>query len=391
MTRGDALSGLLGGVLIGAAAGTLLLFNGDIMGASGIATSVSLNPVKAMSDSSQHWKFVFLASFLLTSNIASIAFVPEAPALSSLGYLIAGGLTGIGTRLGNGCTSGHGICGLARFSKRSLVAVLTFMATGAATTVATKGMFPPSKQESSAERMGPIGTALGLVAFGAAVTAAWFNKAPKEQKAKHIPAAVSGALFAKGLQISGMANTSKVWGFLDVTLIPEGAWNPQLAMVMGGGVIVSFLTYQFVPDFAIFGSKSAMSCPLTQPKDKGFSHLPRSKAIDFYLVAGAALFGMGWGLGGKHRTVELNLVVRVKWTLPVIYCYFVSAKFLTRSTLPSCHLCSFPGMCPGPALFLAGSGAPYALTQWMPGIWIGSLLATWYKNKQHIPNNNGTD
>ena len=178
MTRDDALSGLLGGALIGSAAAVLLLFNGDVLGASGIITSCSLNPIKALSSAPQHWKFVFLASFLLTSNLATSmdsSFQPEAPTLSALGYAIAGFLVGFGTKLGNGCTSGHGICGLPRFSKRSLTAVLTFMGFGAATTVYSKGLFPIDESTSSGsgntERMGSVATVLGLVALGSAVAA----------------------------------------------------------------------------------------------------------------------------------------------------------------------------------------------------------------------------
>lgn len=343
MTRDDALAGLLGGTVIGAAAGTLLLFNGDVLGASGIATSVSLNPMKALSESSQHWKLVFIASFLITSNLAFSTFEPEAPTLSALGYGLAGFLVGFGTKLGNGCTSGHGICGLPRMSKRSLVAVLTFMGSGAATTVLTKGMFAADAAEASAERMGFWATTLGLVALGAAVAARWFHlgDAPnkKEHRAKLIPAAISGALFAKGLQISGMAKASNVYGFLDVTKISVGTWNPRLAMVMGGGVMVSFLAYQLVPEISLTRSKSLlMTCPITQPMDKGFTAVPRSRVIDFNLVTGAAVFGMGWGLAG---------------------------------------------MCPGPALFMAGVGAPAVLTQWLPGFWVGSYLAELYKTGKY--------
>ena len=340
MTRDDALAGLLGGILIGSAAGTLLLFNGDIMGASGIATSVSLNPIKALSDSSQHWKFVFIASFLITSNLAIRTFEPEAPTLSALGYGVSGFLVGFGTKLGNGCTSGHGICGLPRGSKRSLVAVLTFMSTGAVTAVWTKGLFPVIRAaEESAGRRALWPTALGLAALGAAVVAHWFHRCDgtdnKEHRAKFVPAAVSGALFAKGLQISGMALASNVFGFLDVTKMSKGTWNPQLAMVMAGGVIVSFLAYQMVPEVAVTRSKcKTLACPITQPSDQGFTCVPRAQVIDFNLVAGAALFGVGWGLAG---------------------------------------------LCPGPALFLAGVGAPYVLTQWLPAFWIGSYLADWYK------------
>lgn len=90
-----------------------------------------------------------------------------------------------------------------------------------------------------------------------------------------------GMVFGAGLAISGMLNPTKVTGFLDLF----GAWDPSLAFVMGGGVVVNFIGYRIVTSRSgpVFGNK--------------FS-LPTIASIDLRLIGGAALFGIGWGLGG---------------------------------------------------------------------------------------------
>ena len=131
MTEFTPLASTAGGVLIGLAAGALILFNGKIAGISGIlGHGLSLNAAEV------GWRWIFLVG-LAAGGVLLLFVYPQAFPGSidaSLAVLaLAGLLVGFGTRLGSGCTSGHGICGLARFSLRSLVATVTFMATGAAT------------------------------------------------------------------------------------------------------------------------------------------------------------------------------------------------------------------------------------------------------------------
>jgi hypothetical protein len=122
---------LVGGVLIGTAAAALLLLNGKIAGISGIVGGLT-----QAKSGDVGWRIAFLLG-LLAGGTGLLAWRPEAlgpPALSStLTYVLAGLLVGAGTRLGNGCTSGHGVCGVGRGSVRSLVATATFMTTGVAT------------------------------------------------------------------------------------------------------------------------------------------------------------------------------------------------------------------------------------------------------------------
>ena len=118
-----------GGVLIGGAAAGLLLIDGHIAGMSGIlGDAVRFRPGL--------WRWTFLAGLLASAFVAPLlGIAPVVPThqLGLLGLAVAGLLVGFGTTLGSGCTSGHGVCGLANLSPRSLAATLTFMIVGAAT------------------------------------------------------------------------------------------------------------------------------------------------------------------------------------------------------------------------------------------------------------------
>lgn len=127
----DPVSAAAGGVLIGLAASAMMLGLGRIAGISGIYGGL-LRP-KAGDTS---WRLAFVGGLLLAGLVASL-FTTDlivATDTRSLATTVAAGLiVGVGVRIGNGCTSGHGVCGLSRFSRRSLVATMTFMGTGIAT------------------------------------------------------------------------------------------------------------------------------------------------------------------------------------------------------------------------------------------------------------------
>ncbi|WP_374444780.1 YeeE/YedE family protein [Providencia sp.] len=118
------VSAAIGGVLIGVAVAILLVFNGRIAGISGILGGI-LKPVKG----DTAWKVAFILGIIISPLLFMwVAYTPEVNIAASTPVLIiAGLLVGFGTRLGSGCTSGHGICGMARFFRRSIVAVLIFM------------------------------------------------------------------------------------------------------------------------------------------------------------------------------------------------------------------------------------------------------------------------
>lgn len=124
---------LLGGAMIGAASALLLLTHGRIAGISGIVGSL-LPPLPRAGD--RGWRVAFVAGLLATGALAA-AIAPQALAASPRAawmVVLAGLLVGYGTRWGSGCTSGHGVCGVSRLAPRSLVAVATFMITGALST-----------------------------------------------------------------------------------------------------------------------------------------------------------------------------------------------------------------------------------------------------------------
>jgi uncharacterized protein len=130
------VSGLVGGLLIGLAATLLLLLNGRISGISGIVGGLLVREV-----SEAGWRVAFVAGLLLGALIYVLA-TGEALLVrmqASLPVLVAAGLlVGFGTRLGSGCTSGHGVCGIARLSKRSIVATATFFGVAALTVFLTR-------------------------------------------------------------------------------------------------------------------------------------------------------------------------------------------------------------------------------------------------------------
>jgi uncharacterized membrane protein YedE/YeeE len=342
--------GLLGGVLIGMSAAALLLGNGDILGASGIVSSVAMNPKQALTDPSQRWKLFFLASFLSTSafifgpryDIAG-AIAATRP-ISKMGYGISGFLVGLGTKLSNGCTSGHGVCGLARLSRRSFAAVCTFMVTGIVTNVVTSpnlkwaaGWSSFLRTESTdTDAMVTFGQGLAAIAVAAAVFTQLPNvKTRDSEETKKIPIAVtSGALFASGLYVSGMAFPEKVTAFLEVTNIANGTWDATLLGVLGGAVAVSFLSYQFLDHHSckptIFRS---LLHPITLTPQSKFN-VPSNTTIDKNLIIGSSLFGMGWGI---------------------------------------------TGFCPGPALLAAGVGFPAVLVSYWPAFFLGTFLGTQLK------------
>ncbi|MEO1396581.1 MAG: YeeE/YedE family protein [Cyanobacteria bacterium J06634_5] len=135
MVSFNFLTALIGGVLIGISATLLLLFNGRIAGISGIVSGTLGLGAGGL------WRWLFVIGLLgggwLYESVLAQQPTPEA-AFSPWAMVVGGLFVGVGTRLGHGCTSGHGVCGLGRLSVRSLVAVLTFLSTGFVTVFITR-------------------------------------------------------------------------------------------------------------------------------------------------------------------------------------------------------------------------------------------------------------
>ena len=129
------VSGLIGGLLIGLATVLMMLLNGRIAGISGI-----VGGLLARNGSEVGWRAVFVVGLLLGAFIYMLATggaLPVRVEASLPVMVVAGLLVGFGTRLGSGCTSGHGISGIARLSRRSIVATLVFMGAGIITVFLT--------------------------------------------------------------------------------------------------------------------------------------------------------------------------------------------------------------------------------------------------------------
>jgi uncharacterized membrane protein YedE/YeeE len=145
LTSFTPLSGLIGGILIGLSATGLLLGIGRLAGISSIAHGVidGLQGLGVLDEWA--WRLVFLTGLVLGAwawFAWTGAVVNPRQHMSPLVLVASGLLVGWGTSMGHGCTSGHGVCGLGRRSLRSLVATLTFMATGALTVFVTRHVLP---------------------------------------------------------------------------------------------------------------------------------------------------------------------------------------------------------------------------------------------------------
>ena len=131
------LNSFIGGILIGIAAIIIFLTNGRIMGISGI-----LGNLMTLKETDQiYWRIAFLLGVLIGPLIFTILFkeIKSEMVANTTFLIISGFLVGLGTSLGNGCTSGHGICGLSRFSIRSIIATLVFVISGMITVYLISG------------------------------------------------------------------------------------------------------------------------------------------------------------------------------------------------------------------------------------------------------------
>lgn len=129
---------LMGGILLGLAAALFILLNGRIAGISGI-----LGGLVRPRAGDTIWRVVFVAGLLLAPTLWRLFAEPTAPRIeaSTAVLVVAGLLVGWGSRYGLGCTSGHGVCGLSRLSRRSLAGTVTFMTTGFATVFLVRHVF----------------------------------------------------------------------------------------------------------------------------------------------------------------------------------------------------------------------------------------------------------
>ncbi len=147
---------------------------------------------------------------------------------------------------------------------------------------------------------------------------------------KILLASLSGSVFALGLAVSSMINNCKILDFLNLCLIPSGTWDPSLAFVMGGGLMISAVSYQIIQGYnLVLSDDKALSSPI-MCAGKDFNVPHEVFTFDRNLVLGSVAFGIGWGIGG---------------------------------------------LCPGPAVFQALVGQPQVLFLYAPSFAIGTKVA----------------
>jgi uncharacterized membrane protein YedE/YeeE len=287
----ELLNAFYGGVLIACASSFNLFFKGRITGISGV-----LYGVVTPQNSGFFWKISFMTGLLFASNYFYLydktyfeSFSDFKNNFSIIGFFISGFLVGFGTKLGNGCTSGHGVCGLPRLSKRSILACLIFCSLGAL--IANLSYFYPNFITNIGESdfigekilLGDdikkifmiIYSSITIILLGVVIIM-------KKNFSDFFISYVTGLIFSGGLVISGMVKRSKVINFLKFST----QWDPSLLIVLLTAVGINLVLFNLiirVKKTPVFGQNM---------------ELPSKTEIDWPLVIGSGIFGLGWGLSG---------------------------------------------------------------------------------------------
>lgn len=295
----------IGAVLLHRATSSLLYQNGSVLGLSGILRRLMTAPtVEVLAFfTGMAVSYPLLGSLVpeLVTRYPSIPITPQAMLFTTS----VAALIGWGTKASNGCTSGHMLCGLSRLSGRSAVATAAFFTVALVThhlahpslyTEACPGNVPCYMPVFPSAPTVLSLTLLASSAILAAQTIPYFiaeasSKATSETSSDSQDGArtatqfFSGLLFALGLHISGMAHPAKVTSFLSFPVMH--AWDPSLALVVVFGVLPNLVTIQ----------RKGFNKP---PAFKNKFELPTKtlKDVDVKFIAGAAAFGIGWGLTG---------------------------------------------------------------------------------------------
>ncbi|KAJ7905634.1 hypothetical protein B0H14DRAFT_2660971 [Mycena olivaceomarginata] len=287
MSTSRPLDSFLGGLGLTLPVHALLLLNGQVYGISGFLHRAVRGNVEAMA--------AVLGLFLgglfvgLTENAG-----PQLFPLRSSQLIFSGLLVGVGTKLANGCTSGHMIAGISRLSPRSITATATFFSTGVITARLLHGnSLPIHFFDWSLGTTGKALLAFQAVPFIVSTLLYIFaprrpSDTPPNDHAAHYTLRLIASLstsfeFALALRLSSLTEPIRVVTFL---LLPSHeAFDPSLAFLALGALPLAILLYQFAR-----GSE--------HPRLGGLYSVPKGGPVDARLIAGAALFGVGWGLTG---------------------------------------------------------------------------------------------
>lgn len=284
---------VIGGAAIGIVTALNAVINGRVTGVSGAAGRAFKSIVYARNNIP--YDDVLFVAGLIAGGVLFSQIMPASFSGAFVGgwarIVGAGLLVGFGSNMANGCTSGHGICGLARLSKRSIVNVITFMisAMSTAAVAGTANLYRSVEStwlQSSAPPLNVSQAVIGLMIVALVpllLTVFSRGRSFLRDAASKFIYFFFGAAFAYGLALAQMTRSQKVVSFLDVT---SPLWDPSLLFVFLGALPVAFLGFQWITR----ARKQPLLCETPS--------LPTSTAITKNLVAGGALFGIGWGLEG---------------------------------------------------------------------------------------------
>jgi uncharacterized membrane protein YedE/YeeE len=283
------LSAIVGGTTLGLSTLFFRVVFGRVLGISGIFGRIFDNiPDKT-------WRICFTLG--LFSAGVMLPSTPTSLTTDTKMLVAAGALVGFGTNMGSGCTSGHGLVGLARFSLRSWVAVPVFMMSGMMTrmfmtTETFTTVAPVIVNEISLRTEYLLGSVLGI--FGLAyLSAPFFKETNHVNWLTDIYSFAIGGMFGLGLIVGGMTQPQKVFEFLQFPSLflsrPEDAYasfDPSLMILMMAGMLPSLLLNPVIEN------------RLEEPLLAKEHCMPSKTQITWRLVVGAAVFGVGWGLVG---------------------------------------------------------------------------------------------
>jgi glyoxylase-like metal-dependent hydrolase (beta-lactamase superfamily II)/uncharacterized membrane protein YedE/YeeE len=283
------LNFIIGGILIGLGATLLLLLTGYISGMNSMLDTIFIN----RDDFQYRWKTLWLSTFLIFGILLSIFGNKKVETLPlNILTFVSFFILAFGVRMAKGCTSGHGINGLARLSKRSLVAVLLFFSFA----VLTASNFNILKISTTNSIYGDFSYIPLILVILWIIYA--FKKTTKKDEDQQInyknilAIIISASLFSGGLIYSQMYKFSIVRTFLN---IGGNNWNPGLLLVFGFAVIVALIGIQSIIKYRTQPIISTCEQSYIKNKDCKFM-LPKRNMIDSKLIIGSSLFGVGWGL-----------------------------------------------------------------------------------------------
>lgn len=282
---------VFGGILIGLGAVLLLLFTGYLSGMNSM-----LDTIFIYNDDFQYrWKTIWLSTFVVLGIIVSMLQNYKVESLPlNIKTFISFYILAVGVRMAQGCTSGHGINGLARLSKRSLIAVIFFFSFAVLT--ATKFKLLTIKNTTSIYKKSifiPFILVMLWIIYA-------FKKTKTKDEDKQInlknSAAIlfSASLFAGGIIYSGMYKFSTVNQFINLN---HSKWNIGLLIVFISAVVIATIGIQLILKYK--KQPVITTCEQTYIKnDECKFILPKRNKITTKLIIGSILFGIGWGLTG---------------------------------------------------------------------------------------------